>query len=334
MTRALVFLLLLLPTVLFPQVPSVGDINFYGLRKLSQERVQAVLGVKQGDPLPPSKGDLEEKLETLPGVVLASVTAVCCEGKNAMLFVGIEEKGSAHFALRSEPAGDVILPEGVSDTFRRFLEAVEGAGRRGSTAEDLTAGHSLMTDPTVRAVQLEFVAMASKNEAVLRKVLREGSIPELRAIAATVLGYSPRKAEVVADLQYAMQDPDEAVRANSVRSLTAIAVLAAKQPELEIKVAPTWFVEMLNSIVLSDRLKGAEALVMLTETNRAAVVQLRERALASLVEMARWKSLRYALPAYVLVGRIAGLPESEIQSRWEKGGRESVIEQALHPKQK
>jgi hypothetical protein len=86
---------------------------------------------------------------------------------------------------------------------------------------------------------------------------------------------------------------------------------------------------MLNSVVLSDRLKASEALVTLTETNPAGLDIVRERALASVIEMARWKSLRYALPAYVLAGRIAGLPEPEIHTRWEKNDRESVIARAL-----
>jgi hypothetical protein len=300
------------------------------LRKLSAEKVLGALGVKAGDPLPPSKGDVEDRLEELPGVVLARVQAVCCDGERAMLFVGIEEKGAPHFALRSDPAGDAVLPQPLFDLYRRFMEAVEVAGRRGSMAEDLTHGHSLMADPDARARQLEFIDYAARNLANLRDVLRNGSEAEQRAIAAGVIGYAPRKAEVVDDLQYAMQDPDEAVRANAMRSLTAIAVLAALQPGLEIKVSPTWFVELLQSVFLSDRLKASEALVTLTEHGEVPVLDLlRERALPPLAEMARWKSLRYALPAYVLLGRVAGLPEPEIHARWEKGDRESVIAQAL-----
>jgi len=321
--------------VLRAQTPTVGDINFYGLRKLSAEKLLNSLKLKSGDPLPASKGDLEDRLEEMPGVVLSRVTAVCCDGSHAMLFIGVEEKGAPHFALRSEPEGQATLPDTLSDDYRRFLEAVERAARNGATAEDLTQGHSLMADPVARAAQSDFIRYAKDHLAALRQVLREGADAEQRAIAAAVIGYAPRKEAVLNDLQYAIQDPDEAVRANAVRSLMAVAVLAARQPDLELKLSPTWFVEMLHSVVLSDRLKAAEALVTLTELKpKGSLDLLRERALPALVEMARWKSLQYALPAYVLVGRVAGLSETEIHSRWEKSDRESVIEQALSRKSK
>ena len=56
---------------------------------------------------------------------------------------------------------------------------------------------------------------------------------------------------------------------------------------------------------------------------------MRQRALPDLVEMARWKTLRYALPPFLLVGRIAGLPDQEIHRYWQNGDRQPVIEKAL-----
>jgi hypothetical protein len=326
--------ILLAASLLQAQTPAVGDINYYGIRQVNPARLQAALGVKPGDPLPPSKGALEEKLEEVPGVVQARVTAVCCEGTNAILFAGIEERGAARFALRSEPAGNVTLPESVSDAFGRFLDAVDAAGRRGSMAEDLTAGHSLMADPEVRALQTGFVELAARNLAILSDVVRNASVPEQRAMAAALIGYAPQKAGVVDDLQYALQDPDESVRGNAMRSLIAIAVLAAREPSLGIRIAPTWFVEMLNSIALSDRTRAAEALVTLTERDRGGLQLIRARALAAVAEMARWKTLRYAVPSFVLMGRMAGLAEEEIHKRWEQGDRESVISRVTRPRGK
>ena len=127
-----------------------------------------------------------------------------------------------------------------------------------------------------------------------------------------------------------MQDPDESVRANAIRSLTAIAVLAAKLPDLGIRISPTWFIELLNSVVLSDRFESAKALLTLTDRpNPSALQQIRERALPALAEMARWKTPRYALPAYLLLGRLAGVPDTEVQQAFEKGDREAVIKKAL-----
>lgn len=312
------------------QVPRIGEIEVYGLNKVSAERIQRAVEVKSGDPLPPSKGDVEERLEAVPGVVQARVEAVCCEEGRAVLFVGIEEKGAPRFALRSEPAGQATLPESLIDTYQHFLDALRAAAQRGSMAEDLTEGHPRSADAAVRAFQRQFATFAGGNLKLLRDVLRNGSDPEQRAIAAAVVNYAPDKTAVLDDLQYAMQDPDEAVRANAMRAVNAIAVLAAKRPSLNLRIPATWFVEMLNSLALSDRTRAAAALVNLTDKDAASALdQIRARALPSVVEMARWRTLRFALPAFILVGRMAGLTEKQIEESWTKGGREAVILKVL-----
>jgi hypothetical protein len=106
--------------------------------------------------------------------------------------------------------------------------------------------------------------------------------------------------------------------------------LAAKQPDLGIHLSPTWFVEMLNSIVLSDRTRATKALINLTDSRPAATLDLiRERALPSLVQMAQWRSLRYALPAFILLGRAGGLSEDQIQESWTRGDRAATVLQVL-----
>ena len=322
--------LLLACGVLQAQVPRVGTVDYYGLRRVSRERLDKVLNVHPGDPLPPSKGDVEDRLEEIPGIVAARLEAVCCEAGKAVLFVGVEEKAAPHFAFRSPPRSDRLLPETIVDTYRKYVGAVENAARRGKAAEDLTQGHPLMADPDARDYQELFVTYAKENVDLIRRVLRESADEEHREIATALINYAPKKASIVDDLQYAMQDPDENVRANAMRSLSAIAVLARRKPDLEIKISPTWMIEMLNSIYLSDRTRAAAALVTLTEKDSGnALAQIRERALPSLVEMARWNSLKHAVPAYVLLGRIAGLTAEQIEDTWGKGERESVIETVL-----
>ena len=313
----------------------IGDINFYGLRKTAPDKILSALELKAGATLPPSKGAMEERIEEVSGVVQARVEAVCCAGASVTLFIGVEEKGSPHFDYRTAPAGNAVLPQELMDTYHAFLAAVERAAQAGNMAEDLSAGHSMMADPAARALQETLAGFAADHTSLLREVLRSGSEPEERAAAAVVIGYAPQKPAIVNDLQYALQDADDAVRANAVRSLKAVAVLAAKQPDLGIRIQATWFVEMLNSIVLSDRVQSADALVVMTDQgNPAALDSIRERALASLTEMARWNTLRYALPPFLLVGRIAGMPDAEIQRSWEKGDRETVIKKALATVQK
>ena len=134
-------------------------------------------------------------------------------------------------------------------SYRSFMGAVERAAQQGTAAEDLTAGESRMADPAARGPQDQFAAFATDHLDVLRDVLRNGPEPEERAVAAAVIGYAPKKNEVINDLQFALQDPEPAVRANAVRALRAIAVLAQKQPELDLNVEPTWMVAMLNSLL-------------------------------------------------------------------------------------
>jgi hypothetical protein len=206
---------------------------------------------------------------------------------------------------------------------------VRAAGRSGHPAEDLTRGHSLMNDPAVRGVQLSFVELANTHLEQLRSVIRGSEDPEQRAIAAYVIAYADNKASVVNDVQYAIQDIDDTVRSNAVRALAGLSVLAAKDPKSGVKVSPTWLVEMLNSVTWTDRNNAAIALVTLTENRDAGLLaHLHERALPSLIEMARWKHLPHALPPYILLGRVTGIPEKELQDTWSRNQREVVIKRA------
>jgi len=322
-----VLLCLLAGQFLAGQAPRISVIDFYGLDRLSETRAREALAVKEGDPLPPSKAAVEDRLEELDDVVLARLEAVCCEGDGAILFAGIEEKGAPRLELHPAPSSAIVLAEEVVKMHGEFLDLYERSARSGAAGESLARGYALSADPQVRAFQERFVELAGERFEDFKQVLRESSEPEHRAIAAYLIGYAPGKPAAVEELQYALQDPEPAVRHTALRALAAIAVFAARNPEAGIRISPTWTIEMLNSIVWGDRTRAADLLVILTETRDArSLDQIRERALTSLVEMARWKSLPYALPAYVLLGRIAGLPEDQIQETWSKGEREAVIE--------
>ena len=312
------------------QTPLVRDLNFYGLRKVTAERVLRSGKLRAGEPLPPSKGDLEDRIAEISGVLRVRVEAVCCEGPEALLFIGIEEREGPHVAFHSDPTGPATLPEGLPEAYQQFLATVQRAAQQQKTSGAPALERPLIPDTQAREFEQKFASMTAEHLGELREVLRTGSEPEQRAIAAAVIGYAPKKQDVIDDLQFAIQDPDDGVRSNAIRSLHAIAVFAARDRSLGIRISPTWPIELLNSIVLSDRLQAADLLVTLTDTeNRAALDLMRTRALPALVEMARWETLSYALRPFLLVGRIAGLKEPEIQERWSKGEREAVIAKAL-----
>jgi len=315
--------------------PRIGVIDFYGLHKVPEERIRQALGVREGDPLPASKGDTEERLDNIPGVVESHLEAVCCDAGRMILYVGIEERGAHHFETRDAPDDDVQLPVDVSNTYRRFLAASELASRLGQTAEDLTHGNALSQNPETREIQEEFGAIVEHNLADLRHVLRDSSDEEQRAMAVYVLAYGRDKKEIVGDLQYALKDSDSGVRLNAVRGLRALAVMSQVHPDQAVKIEPTWLIEMLNSLSWQDRSQALSVLQILTSKPDPDTMQeIRDRALDSLVEMARWKTLAHALPAYLLLGRVAGLPDDQVQAAWAKGDRESVIVAALGSKKK
>lgn len=317
---------LLSAVVVSAQTPRIGAIDYYGLRRVSAERVRQAVGVSDGDSLPASKAAVEDRLEQIPGIVLAHLEAVCCLGDRAILYVGIEERGAPHFDFHEAPHGESTLPRTITDEYDGFLQALGAAARDGHTGQDLSEGHELSSDPGVRAYQERLLRLARENLTTLREVLRNSMYDDQRAIAAYVVGYTPPQQGVIDDLQNALQDPAEAVRANAMRSLAALSVLAAADPSLGLHVPATWFVELLHSIIWSDRYHAAQALAAITDQdNSAALEQIRQRGLNSIIDMARWKTLTHALPAFILAGRVAGLPDKEIHEAWSRGDRESVL---------
>ena len=324
--RALALLIAIAGGLSAQMTPSIGLVEIYGLRKVSESKVRKALGVAEGDKIPANKAQVEDRIAAVPGLVSASISAACCADAKAILYVGVEEKGAHHFEVRTPPEEDIVLPDLITTYYRKFIATVAAIAGRGEHSEDLTQGHSLMSDPDARDIQLRFVALADKYPNELRKVLRNSEDDEQRAIAAYVIGYSTDRAGVVDDLQYALKDPDDTVRGNAIRALAALVVYASLNPESGVKISPTWFIEMLNSVYWTDRNNAAVALVNMTESrDPSSLQQLRERALPALIEMAKWKHLAHALPAYILLGRVAGMPEKEIQDSWSNDQRDQTI---------
>lgn len=313
-----------------PSLPTIGIVDFFGVRKVSFERLKKALGVAEGDPLPKSKGLVEDRMELVNGVVRARLEAVCCEDGNAVLYVGVEEKGAPAFNYREAPQGTSKLPDELVETYLQFLDKAQAAIRQGDVAEDLTRGHSFMANKAALAEQVKLLPLAKTHEAILREVLRDSVDEVERAIAAYVIAYVPDKSKIIDDLQFALQDPDDGVRNNAMRSLIGITILSEKRPELGLKVSPTWFVEQLNSILWSDRNKAATALLSLTDKrDEKLLAMIRERAIDALIDMARWRHLAHALPGYILLGRIAGYPETRLQTAWSEGKHQPLTEEII-----
>jgi hypothetical protein len=318
--------------------PRVGDIEVYGLHKLSREKIIARIGVKPGDPFPMHQA-AEEKISAISGIVGSHVEAICCEDRRMILYVGIEERNAPHAEFHAAPTGSASLAPEIVTKYEALLDVIAVSMRNGHADEDLTNGYSLMVDPDCRDLQQALIPLAAENLNTIDQVLRTSSDPEQRAIAAYVLQYGPRSArsnKIIADgLQYALQDPDEDVRKSALTALKAVMVGARLHPDQQIHIEPTWFVELMNSTVWEDRRSATLALLGLTDRREPETLALiRERALPSVLEMARWKHLEHALPAFILAGRLAGMDEEAIHQAWVNGEREAVLEKALNPSAK
>jgi hypothetical protein len=312
----------------------IGILDFYGLRDVTPAQIRAAITLKEGDALQPGAmkrafAEQEQRLAQLTGVVGARLNAICCDDGRAIVYIGIQERGAPTLQFRDAPRGAVRLPDEVRRGGEAFERAMMDAVRRGDAEEDDSSGHSLMHDAASRAIQEGFIGVAARDLQLLRDVLHDSSEAADRALAAQVLGYVPDKRVVVGDLAHAMSDPAESVRNNAMRALAVIAAFAAKSPDLGIDVRFEPFIDLLNSPVWTDRNKASFAIEALSASRDARLFSLlRERALGSLVEMARWKSDGHAGAAFFTLGRMGGLSEDEIDAAWKRHDREAVVQAA------
>jgi hypothetical protein len=314
-------------------------VDFFGLRRLTQTEARAAMALREGDTLP-LDGDSrpaimdesERRLKELPGVVDARLSLVCCEAGGGIVYVAIQEKDSLTFRFRLEPQGAERLPADVVKAGQEFIGALTAAVRRGDSAEDLWNGQSVMRDPAARDVQMRFIDFARQPQP-FRDVLRNSSDASHRALAAHILGYAANKPAVIGDLVYAMNDPSEEVRNNAMRALAVIARTHSGAARGAAPIPPEPFVALLGSPIWSDRNKASLALLELSEGRDPGLLRyLRREALVPLTEMAGWKSEGHAMPAFTILGRIAGRRDDEIQAAWAQGQRDELIEAALSPR--
>jgi len=296
--------------------PPIGLVEIYGLRHVAEAPVRQAVGLQAGDSFPESVNEIVSRIERVPGIAEARLNGVCCNDGRMVLFVGIRETGTPGTTFRPAPHGTARLPEDLVKAGADFEQAFMTAITRGEAEEDRSRGYSLMKDPATGAIQERFPALAARDLPLLRTVLHESSDASERALAAQVMGYAPDKASVVDDLVAAMQDSSAEVRNNAMRALA-----------LSVPSAP--FVDLLNSIDWPDRNKSSAAVLQLTQGRDPTLLkELRDRALDSLIEMARWKSQGHAYMPFFILGRVAGMPEDAINAAWERKDPEAVIKAA------
>ncbi len=309
------------------QAPRIGVVETYGYEKLNPDRLARLAGLRPGDPLPSSKREIEEKIETSNDVVRAHVEGYCCLADDIVLYIGVMESGSRPFALHSPPGEDLQIPLKLELVYQRLLRALETAHEKGQTGETYEYGYPLSVDPDARRVQETLVLLVDPYVGELGQLLRRAADDEVRAAAVNILTYSKNRRAVEGHLQYALRDFNPDVRQNALRSLELVRQHPGDGQDAVTEISSTWFIEMLHSVVWADRMEAARMLVRLTQDRPEAVLlTLEERGLTPLGQMAVWKTPEHAEAPYLLLGRVAGLPEDQVLASFREGRREFVLD--------
>lgn len=305
---------LLIPAVSAQESLTIGIIDFYGLRTITEDEIRAVLPFKEGDvadPTTPFDPNIELEIAAALGVHRVKIEGSCCPEPNVgILYVGVEETPMPGLEYRDEPTGEAVLPAEIVETAGEIDSAMMTAIRAGDSGEDWSEGHALAVNPEIRELQEKFIVYAEQYQERLIEVLH-GSAQQ-RALAATVLGYAADKRAIVPHLERAVLDPNEDVRNNATRALTLIAMYANQHSELGIGMRSDVFVDMLNSVFHGDRNKASAVLWPLTQSRDSELLgQIRDKALPSLIEMCRWKADEHAFVPCIILERVLGLPEQD-----------------------
>ena len=295
--------------------PRIGTIDFYGLHTVTATQLRANLNIREGDTAPVRLGPgvmnsvrrtawrlfggseidtdhAEKRLERIPGVVRARVSVVRNSGNaRASLFVGIEEKNAPCFGYLPVPTGAVALPPQIFQTYDQMTKVMMNA-LANDADEDDSQGYALIKDPVMLPLEQKMIAYAASDTATVRDVLKNSADASQRDAAAWIIAYAPDKRAILGDLMNAVRDPDDRMRNNATRAIAVLGEFANDRPELGIHIDPSPFIDMLNSLIWTDRNKATAVLLALTEKRAPEILkELRARAVPALTEMAGWKDV-------------------------------------------
>ena len=315
-------------TLLDGAEPRIATIEFFGHRGVDIAALRTSLPVREGDEWSDdARTRVRDSVTRAIGKQATDVNAVCCTSDGGvLLFIGIPGGSYREFAYGPEPTGHARVSTELEQLDERLGQAIAAAVRKGGDAaqEDDSKGYALTKDPEARSVQLALRRYAVAHEPELFRVLASSADAKHRAIASQALGYARQSARQLNALTRAVRDPDELVRNNSTR---AIGVLADANASLARHMRPDVFIEMLNSGIWTDRNKGAMVLERLTtKRNPAVLAKLRTIALDSLIEMTLWREATHAGVARMLLGRVAGIPEKQLEELARKGPPQTIVE--------
>jgi hypothetical protein len=308
---------------------TIGAIDFYGHAGVDVDRLRAALPLREGEkisPVPKEKivAPVTQAIKRATGRDVADVTFACCDDRGRLLiYVGLRDESARQTAYNAAPLGSTRLSPTAIKLHRDAEQALLNAVSKGVSGEDDSQGYALSKDPEARARQLALHEYATRNATAVRRVLASARDVEQRQIAAEILGYAGRSREQIRALIRASHDADSGVRNNAIRALV---VHAKSSSEASAIIPGECFIHLLNSVTWSDRNKSVALLAVLTKGRNARLLAcLREQALTSLVEMARWSYAGHADTARLLLGRVAGIDEKTLAAMVARQEIEPIV---------
>lgn len=324
----LIVILLIAHGIVRGQSVKISAIDVYGNRKVASDIIRSHINTKEGDIINPvsfKSDSIIAALKNIPGIIDANVSTVCCDAENGYsLYIGIAESDAA--ILKYQPASkqNVRLSAEIISAYRNFNQQVRAATLKGEASEEYFNGYSLLTYAAARKEQSTFIVFAKQKFQELEKVLKYSKYAEHRAAVAQVIAYAADKKKVVELLLHAIKDSDENVRNNATRAIGVLAAYLSESPEIKITIPAAPFIDMLNSVSWTDRNKAAMVLLELTRRrDKDLLQQIKNHAMPSVIEMARWKNRGHALFSFIILCRIAGEDESSyiegnFSNKWEE----------------
>jgi hypothetical protein len=308
---------------------TIGAIDFYGREGVDVNLIRVALPLREGGQLSRDSKEkmvrrVKEAIRRTTGREPSDVATVCCDERGRLvIYIGLRGESVRPTVYNLSPRSSARLPPAALKLYRDVEKAWLNAMKEGVSGEDDSAGYALSVEPNTRSKQLALHAYVARHSPLVRRVLASARNIEHRQIAAEMLGYADRSTEQIATLIRASHDVNDGVRNNAIRALL---VLARSSSEVSAMIPGECFVGLLNSGVWTDRNKSAELLSILTaQRDPRLLTCLREQALASLVEMARWSYSGHALSARLMLGRIVGIDETTLIAMLERKEVEPII---------
>jgi hypothetical protein len=303
-----------------PKLLKIDEIYYFGLDGLDLETIRSNMAVLAGDELDSDnpywlqelQDRIRQSVREATGKEATDVAFVSFNGRN-VVYVGLPGASVRSRSYNATPREEISLNAEVVDLYEGMLMAL--ATYHSGSAEAADRYTELYRTAKQRAAQMpELIA----------RVLNGSSSAAQRRVAAKLLGMVANEPNQINALVQASFDEDRTVRNNAVSSLTEIA-----ESEHSEQLPASIFMDMLNSGIWTDRNKASCVLVGITRMRKRELLQqLRLTALTSLKEMAQW-DLLHASPALVLIGRINGIAEDQLEALIASKRIDEIVNQSF-----